>query len=163
MLLGLGLGVLSTLALQALSLASPPLQLLNFRDSALSEVFKITCNLDFSGSGWGVELGHEQFIVTAAHVVEDCREEGNLYAINEKAGYVDIEIVAFDDNYWSHYGIGADLALLRVSKSIATLEISTDEAEVGQWVAIFGFPVDSQGEKHRFNCLSPVYSKSIRC
>ena len=110
-----------------------------------------------------MELGHEQFIVTAAHVVEDCREEGNLYAINEKAGYVDIEIVAFDDNYWSHYGIGADLALLRVSKSIATLEISTDEAEVGQWVAIFGFPVDSQGEKHRFNCLSPVYSKSIRC
>ena len=149
LLLALGLGVLSTLAFQALSLGSPPSQLLNFRDKVLAAVFEITCNLDLSGSGWGVELGNEQFIVTAAHVVEDCREDGSLYAINEKAGYVDIDIVAFDDSYWSHYGIGADLALLSVSKWIPTLGMSADEAEVGQWVAIFGFPFDSQGDSFR--------------
>ena len=149
LLFGLCLGVLSTLAFQALSLTNPPLQMLNFRDRALSAVFEITCNVEYKGSGWGVELGDEQFIVTAAHVVEDCHEDGSLYAINEESGYVDIDIVAFDDSYWSHYGIGADLARLSVSKSIATFGMSSDEAEVGQWVAILGFPVDSQGETFR--------------
>lgn len=104
--------------------------------------FEIRCDADWTGAGWGLKLDDDYFLVTAAHVVEDCRNGEFIAARNQTTPLFKLQLVAYLDNYWSTAYGTTDLALLGVSKQIPTLRFQTEKPKVGQWVMAAGFPLE---------------------
>ena len=122
----------------------------NFTDFtlALSEAtFEMSCDGEWGGTGWGIEMENAHYIVTAFHVIEDCAAGGVVTAKNALNPRLNLELLSYDGRYWSddpgEYG---DLALLATDSSIATLSLQTEDVTLGQWVAVMGYPFDSSGE-----------------
>ena len=110
-------------------------------DEVSDAVFEVDCAGNYYGSGWGLKLGDDYFVVTNEHVVTECAESGFIRASNALVGDFYLEMVSLDGRYWLSTALGyRDLALLAASKEIPTLKFQSIEPEIGQWVAVFGFP-----------------------
>jgi S1-C subfamily serine protease len=122
----------------------------NFTDftQALSEAtFEMSCDGEWGGTGWGVEIDSAHYIVTAFHVIEDCTADGVITARNSLNPRLNLELLSYDGRYWSDApGEYADLALLATDSQIATLTLQAEDVALGQWVAVMGYPFDSLGE-----------------
>lgn len=113
--------------------------------SVSSRTFQINCNGDWSGSGWGLELSGEYFVVTAQHVVRDCLTDSRIYARNDQTSVFEVFLVAYDGRYWSNdFANYRDLALLKSNEKIATFELQRTDPAIGQWVLVAGYPADSE-------------------
>lgn len=125
-------------------LFSPPPELSSLIQDSVAATYQINCFGSWSGSGWGIKIEDEYYLVTAFHVVEDCIDDRKIHARNESTTMFELELVAYDGRFWSSYFDLRDLALLRADQKIFTLEPSTKKTEVGHWVAAFGYPYDSE-------------------
>lgn len=107
---------------------------------AKAAVFEIKCNGSWMGSGWGLEIEKESFVITAQHVVSDCLLGEPIHARNSRIGFLELELISFDGSYWD-FG-STDLALLRANKEIETLRFQDEQPTIGQWVMVVGFPLE---------------------
>ncbi len=124
-------------------------------ENARRATFEIYCD-GWVGSGWGIRLGEEDYVVTAFHVVEECTHGESILAKNGLHGAFDLDLLSYDGSYWSEDAGGmVDLALLKSSESIATLKLQIDKAALGQWVIGLGYP--SSPESDGF--LSPIVGR----
>ena len=104
--------------------------------------FEIKCDTDWVGAGWGLLLDDDYYLVTAAHVVEDCQNGEFIAARSQTTSIFKLELAGYLDNYWStDYGT-TDLALLKSSQRIPTLRFQSEKVRVGQWVLAAGFPLE---------------------
>lgn len=103
-------------------------------------VFEIRCGVDWVGSGWGIELGGESYIVTANHVVEDCLTGDFVGAQNQSMPLFPLEVVVADGSYWDSTAGSVDLALLKANKTLPSLLFQTGPPELGQWTMALGYP-----------------------
>lgn len=102
--------------------------------------FEIFCD-GWVGSGWGINLGGEDYVVTAFHVIEECTKGQSIMAKNGLHGAFGLELVSYDGSYWSDNESGeVDLALLKSSKDIDSLNVQMSEVSLGQWVVGLGYP-----------------------
>lgn len=63
-------------ALQArVDLFSQPANLEQVVTSVSRATFEIKCDNEWTGAGWGLEMEGDYYLVTAAHVVEDCQKQ----------------------------------------------------------------------------------------
>ena len=119
----------------------------NFQDftQSLSEAtFEISCNGEWGGTGWGLEIDGANYIVTAFHVVEECVTGEVIIAKNDLNPRVNLQLLAYDGRFWSDdAGEYRDLALLATQASIQTLPLQVGRVELGQWVGVMGYPFDS--------------------
>ena len=95
----------------------------------------ISCGGGF-GTGFAVDLERSSTpgmttIVTNHHVVDDCLGRGDRVTVTGSGFEVRVPVVAHDA-YW-------DMAILRVSQDVPTLEVSRRPTE-GQWVMAVGNP-----------------------
>lgn len=123
-------------------LFSQPANMEQVVTSVSRATFEVKCDTDWIGAGWGLEVEGDHYLVTAAHVVEDCQDGELIAARNQTTSIFRIELVKYLDDYWSDgYGT-TDLALLKASQKIPTLRFQSEEANVGQWVMAAGFPLE---------------------
>lgn len=109
-------------------------------ESARHATFEIFCD-GWVGSGWGINLGGEDYVVTAFHVIEECTQGQSILAKNELHGAFDLELVSYDGSYWSDTESGeVDLALLKSSEDIDSLNVQMSGVALGQWVVGLGYP-----------------------
>lgn len=140
LLLPFALGELVGLARESL-LFQQPINPSSLIENVSDAVFEVDCAGNNYGSGWGLKLGADYFVVTNEHVMTECAETGFIRATNSKVGDFYLEMVAMDGRYWLSSSLGdRDLALLAASKKIPTLKFQQAEALMGQWVATFGYP-----------------------
>ena len=124
-----------------------PQDLLDFTQNLSKATFEISCDGDWGGTGWGLEIDNAHYIVTAFHVIEDCAAGGVVVAKNALHPRLNLDLIAYDGRFWSDAPSEyADLALLATNSSIATLNLQSEEVNLGQWVAVMGYPTDSSGE-----------------
>ena len=123
-----------------------PQDLTDFTHALSEATFEMSCDGEWGGTGWGLEINNAHYIITAFHVIEDCTAGGVVIAKNALNPRLNLELLAYDGRYWSddpgEYG---DLALLVTDSPIATLSLQSEEVTLGQWVAAMGYPVDSSG------------------
>ena len=112
--------------------------------------YQINCFGNWSGSGWGVKIQDDYYVVTAFHVVEDCVDDRKIHARNDSTQMFELELVAYDGRFWSSYFDLRDLALLRAPGVINVLKTAKNVPSIGQWVAAIGYPFDSE-EKARLS------------
>jgi len=111
--------------------------------TAARATFEVKCDTEWTGAGWGLEMQGEYYLVTAAHVVEDCQNGEFIAARSQDMSIFKLELVVYVENYWStNYGT-TDLALLKAPKRIPTLRFQSEKAKVGQWVLAAGFPLEA--------------------
>ena len=104
--------------------------------------FELRCDSEWTGTGWGIELGGKSHIVTAQHVIEDCLDGSPIVARNAGLSIFPVELVIAKGDYWSTSGGTTDLALLKPSRTVPTLTFQPEEVEIGQWALAAGFPLD---------------------
>lgn len=130
--------ILVTFQRQADLFLQPP-NLSKVIDIAAASTFEIRCDGEDSGTGWAVQLGDESFIVTAAHVVEDCSTGEFVGARNANRGLFPLRLVEYKADYWE--GGSTDLALLHSNEKLAGFKFQEEQAEIGQWVMALGYPL----------------------
>lgn len=141
-LLGLPLvGAFVFLIMRPASLFEPPSNMKVTLESVSESVFEIKCDDYWAGTGWGIELGGESYVVTAQHVVDECLNGEFIGGRNEAVGFFSLELVDESGSYWDESGIGAvDIALLKASKNLPSLRFQEGPVEVGQWAMAIGYP-----------------------
>ena len=120
-------------------LFSQPDNLEQLIETAVGSTFEIRCEGVDTGSGWAIQLDGESFVVTAAHVVENCSAGEFVGARNVDTGLFSLELVAFDDDYWDTGT--TDLALLKSSRELGGLRLQEGAPQPGQWVMTLGYPL----------------------
>ena len=120
-----------------------PANLSSLLEESTAGTYQINCLGNWAGSGWGVKIREDYYLVTAFHVIEDCLDDRKIHARNDSTEMFEIELVAYDGRFWSSYFDLRDLALLAVSQPIAVLKPARDVPEMGHWVAAIGYPYDS--------------------
>lgn len=129
-------------------LFSQPSDLASLLDSSRRATFEVFCD-HWAGTGWALELEGAPYLVTAAHVVEECFDSGAIMAKNGWHGAFNVTLVSYDITYWSEENMGdRDLALLKSSKEIPTLPLQVDAVQEGQWVMALGFPAVKGGQEY---------------
>lgn len=129
------------------SLYVPPNKTQDVIQHAISGTYQINCFGNWSGSGWGVKIEDDYYVVTAFHVVEDCLDNRKIHARNASTQMFEVELVAYDGRFWSSNFDLRDLALLKAADQINVLTTAIDVPELGQWVAVIGYPADSEGRE----------------
>ena len=130
-------------ALQArVDLFSQPANMEQVVISVSRATFEIKCDNESTGAGWGLEMEGDYYLVTAAHVVEDCQNGEFIAARSQTTPLFKLELVMYLDNYWSTAYGTTDLALLKASQQIPTLGFQSEKPKVGQWVMAAGFPLE---------------------
>jgi S1-C subfamily serine protease len=125
-----------------------PKDYFNFVSMLKKSTIEIQCGGDWIGSGWGIEVGGEQFVVTAFHVIEDCVEASVIRGRGDGTESYELELLSYDGRYWNVDSDSLrDLAVLRPSRFIHALKIQTTEPKIGQWLAASGYPADSMGDQ----------------
>jgi len=124
-------------------LFSPPEDLSPLILKSISGTYQINCSDDWVGSGWGVKIDDDFYVVTAFHVVEDCVDDRKVHARNDSTQMFELELVAYDGRFWSSYFDLRDLALLKANGQINVLNTAKDVPSIGHWVAAIGYPFDS--------------------
>lgn len=110
-------------------------------ESVSAAVFEIRCGKDWTGSGWGVRLDDQSYVVTAHHVIEDCLAGEFIGGRNSSTSLFPLEIVALDGSFWDEKGVGSgDLALLKTSRNLPSLQFQESPVEIGQWAMAIGYP-----------------------
>ena len=129
---------------------SPPEDVSPLILNSISGTYQINCFGSWSGSGWGVKIEDDYYVITAFHVVEDCVDDRKIHARNDSTQMFELELVAYDGRFWSSYFDLRDLALLRAPGEINVLNTAKSVPSIGQWVAAIGYPFDSE-EKARLS------------
>lgn len=131
---------------------APPANLGEVLENSKKATFEVFCG-GWVGSGWGINLEGDDYIVTAFHVIEECLDGQPIMAKNGWHGAFDLELLSYDGSYWSDDSGGlVDLALLKSSREIDTFEVQTEQVELGQWVIGLGYPSSPSDD----GFLSPV-------
>lgn len=131
-------------------LFAPPAKPSSLIQDATAGTYQINCFGNWSGSGWGVKIEGDYFVVTAFHVVEDCVDDRKIHARNDSTQMFELELVAYDGRFWTSYFDLRDLALLKAADPINVLTTAKNAPKLGQWVAAIGYPFDSD-EKARLS------------
>ncbi len=127
------------------NLFSSPQDFEGITQSVASRTFQVNCNGDWSGSGWGLELDGEYFVVTAQHVIRECLSDNRIYVRNDQTSMFEVSLVSFDGRYWSNdFENYRDLALLKSKERISAFDLQLTDPAIGQWVLIVGYPADSE-------------------
>jgi S1-C subfamily serine protease len=135
----------------------PPSNFQKFRDLVMSATFEIGCDEAWPGTGWGLEMEGKFFVVTAAHVIEDCLEPSQIRARTLEGLEIDLTLVASELEFGDGQPGGvSDIALLSAEESFPTLKFQLQDVELGQWVASYGYPVDSLGRELKNLTLGTV-------
>lgn len=122
-----------------------PSDLKDFVNKASSATFQVSCDGHWSGSGWGLELDGEPYVVTAQHVIKKCLEDGQIHGRNAVVSMFELDLLSYDGRYWlGDYLNYRDLALLRAQADIPVFHFAFSKPAVGQWVAVLGYPADSE-------------------
>ena len=133
-----------------------PTEFTSLVSNAAFSTFEIGCKGKWRGSGWAINLADEgrSYLVTAFHVVESCIDEGKLEARNAAHSKFPVELVSFDGRYWDDSTVAIDevrdLALLVTDRDLAGLDVEVEEARVGHWVSIVGYPAIHNGKEPLF-------------
>ena len=119
-----------------------PSDLKSFVKITSSATFQLSCDGKWSGSGWGLEFDGKPYVVTAQHVIKKCLENGQIHARNE---VFELDLLSYDGRYWLGDFLNyRDLALLKAQVDIPVLHFALAKPDVGQWVAVLGYPADSE-------------------
>lgn len=124
-------------------LFSPPTDTSSLIEDVTAGTYQINCFGDWVGSGWGVKIDDGYYVVTAFHVVKDCVEDREIQARNTSTEIFELELVAYDGRFWTSYFDLRDLALLKASGQINVLNTAKELPSIGHWVAVIGYPFDS--------------------
>lgn len=141
---------------EAQSLYEAPLEYADLVSRATSATFEISCRGEWRGTGWAVQFAGETYshMVTAFHVVESCVDGGKIKARNHLHSPFELELQSFDGRYWDDVTTDLDkvrdLALLSTSQILEGLEVETEGPQVGNWVAVVGYPGVHSGEQPLF-------------
>ena len=125
-------------------LFAPPEQPESLIEMATAGTYQINCFGSWGGSGWGVKIDEDYYLVTAFHVIEECLDGRKIHARNDLTAMFELELIAYDGRFWSSFFDLRDLALLKTKQPISVLSLSKTVPELGHWVAAIGFPHDSQ-------------------
>ena len=125
-------------------LFSPPKNPSSLVQDATAGTYQINCFGSWGGSGWGVKIDDDFYVVTAFHVVEDCVDDRKVHARNDSTQMFELELIAYDGRFWSSYFDLRDLALLKANSQITVLKTAKDVPSIGHWVAAIGYPFDSE-------------------
>lgn len=154
-------GSMTTNAYESTKLFEPPSNFSKFTEKLTSATYEINCDRQWLGSGWGLKLEGQYFVVTAEHVITDCIDEGRIYARRHGGAPFELKLISYDGRYWTGSpGNYRDLALLKAASPIAVLAVQRESPILGQWVAAAGFPSDSRGNENLFVNLGTVTSVS---
>lgn len=130
-------------ALQArVDLFAQPANMEQVVTMAARATFEIKCDTEWTGAGWGLEMQGDYYLITAAHVVEDCQNGEFIGARSQAMSIFKLELVVYVENYWSTAYGTTDLALLKAPQRIPTLTFQSEKPKVGQWVMAAGFPLE---------------------
>ena len=124
-------------------LFSPPDDVSPLVLKSISGTYQINCFGNWSGSGWGVKIEDDYYVVTAFHVVEDCLDNRKIHARNDSIQMFELELLAYDGRFWSSDFDLRDLALLKADNPINVLTTAKNVPSLGHWVAAIGYPFDS--------------------
>jgi S1-C subfamily serine protease len=108
--------------------------------NARAATLQVVCGEKGFGSGWGIALDGEYFVVTNEHVVRDCLDGEPISVGNEEIDTIEMELISHDGSFWEEHGGFEDLALLKSPEAIPTLQLQEAPPERGQWVAAIGYP-----------------------
>lgn len=135
---------------------SPPVNLEEIRDRVVSATFEIGCDERWTGTGWGLEMEGKFFVVTADHVLSRCLKS-KIMAKSSDGLEFGLELLAAKRNFGDGIpGGSSDIALLTADANFPTLKFQLEQAQLGQWVAVYGFPSDSQGRELKSLTLGTV-------
>lgn len=108
--------------------------------TARAATLQVVCGGKGFGSGWGVALGGEHFVVTNEHVIRDCPDGEPIFVGNEEIETLEMKLISHDGSFWEESEGFKDLALLKSPAAIPTLQLQEAPPERGQWVAAIGYP-----------------------
>jgi S1-C subfamily serine protease len=133
-----------------------PLAYAELVSKATSSTFEISCRGEWRGTGWAIQLKGEAkgYLVTAFHVVEACVDKGKIKARNHLRSPFELHLLSYDGRYWDSVTTELDkvrdLALLSTDQGINGLEVEPEDPQVGNWVAVVGYPGVHSGEEPLF-------------
>lgn len=128
-------------------LYSQPQDYPQFVSQAFAATYEIKCAGEWVGTGWGLQMQGELFVVTAHHVIEDCEGGEQIFGRNAATSMFELELISYDGRYWTEgYGYSKDVALLRPSRDIQSFQVQREVEQIGQWVAVVGYPANGLGD-----------------
>jgi S1-C subfamily serine protease len=138
------------------SLYEAPLAYAELVSKATGSTFEISCRGKWRGTGWAIQLegAAKGYLVTAFHVVDACVDSGKIKARNHLRSPFELELQGFDGRYWDSVTTDLnevrDLALLSTDQRINGLEVEPEGSQVGNWVAVVGYPEVHSGKEPLF-------------
>lgn len=90
------------------------------------------------GSAWHIEIAGEKYLITNAHVIAPCIEDGDLFVYDSEYNLHLVKLLG----YWHQEGrMGdRDVAVLTGRDFGETLPIAINPPEIGHWVLSAGWP-----------------------
>ncbi len=154
-------GSMTTNTYGSAKLFEPPSNFSQFTEKIKSATYEINCNRQWLGSGWGLKLEDQYFVVTAEHVITDCIDEGRIYARRHGGAPFELRLISYDGRYWTESpGNYRDIALLKAQSPISVFSVQSELPILGQWLAAAGFPSDSRANQNLFVNLGTITSVS---
>lgn len=93
---------------------------------------------EYSGSAWQLVIEGERYLITNAHVIEDCIDVGGIYAYDWKFRPLPTQLLGFrhEDNFSGVW----DIAVLEGVDTGVPLELASTDPVAGHWIIAAGWP-----------------------
>lgn len=125
------------------SLYQPPTNIEEFIGIAQEATVQVLCEdgveeYPFSGSGFHIKVGDERYIITNAHVIADCIDQGDLWVYDKDQNLHVVELLAYRHvTYWQG---DWDVAVLSGREFGPALALAPQAPEPGHWSMAVGWP-----------------------
>lgn len=121
----------------------PPSDMQQLIEETEAATFEIFCEEEDEygrgGTGWHLQIGGDNYVITNAHVIDACIGKNDLYIYDHTREPHATEILGY--RHTNDYRGSFDIAVLRGRPDIPTLKLSADEPLEGHWAMVIGWPV----------------------
>jgi S1-C subfamily serine protease len=124
-------------------LYEPPKRLDVFIERAQEATLYVFCEPEdreypYSGSAWHLEVAGERYLITNAHVVQACLDNGYLYVYDENGNPHRVQLLGY--RHHDTYARDWDIAVLTGRDFGKALPLELEAPEAGHWVLTAGWP-----------------------
>lgn len=126
-------------------LYEPPVDIHSVVQKTTSATYQVSCYFEeqgegavYGGSGWVIEIGGQRYVITNAHVIGDCLDQGEIYLGDEFGDIRQVRLLGY--RHLENTLQDIDIAVLSGIETGPALSLASKSPEPGHWSMVVGWP-----------------------
>lgn len=124
-------------------LYEPPKRIAAFIERAREATLALSCEskggeYPYGGSAWHIEIAGERYLITNAHVVQGCLDDGFIYVYDEFDNPHRVQLLGY--RHHDTFARDWDIAVLSGRNFGKALPLELEPPKAGHWVLAAGWP-----------------------